>query len=54
MYLKFNMEVPPCNYGCSRKAIILNILCVFVALFVQQAMRMNRIKFISAAFLTVP
>ena len=43
MYVKHNTEAHLCKHCCSRKAIILLILSVFVALCIQNAMRMRHI-----------
>jgi hypothetical protein len=39
----FNIEAPSCNHCCRRKAKLLRILTVFVALVIHHAKRVRRI-----------
>jgi hypothetical protein len=43
LYVQHNTEAHSCNHCCSRKAIILLVLSVFVALCTQHEMRMRHI-----------
>jgi hypothetical protein len=44
MYAFPNIEARSCNHCCSRRAMnITQHLCVFVALYIQHAMRMHHI-----------